>query len=196
MDTTIVPFHDEHAKPYQYLAIRYDITERKRMYLELQESETLTKLGHLAAVVAHEVKNPLAGIGGVIQIIGGRLPKEAPERAVIHDIMQRIDTLNSMVEDLLLFARPRIPKPQTIDILALLHDTIGHMKKDPNVAPIRFSIAGEKVEAQVDWQLLQEVFLNLLQNAVQVQKNSGAGWYPCYGFPTSNFSPGWGKITQ
>ena len=61
VDTTIVPFLDERGKPYQYMAIRYDITERKRSETLLREQAALARLGEMAAVVAHEVKNPLAG---------------------------------------------------------------------------------------------------------------------------------------
>src|SRR5690349_631531 len=73
VDTTIVPFLDDRGKPYQYIAIRADITERKRSEARLREQESLARLGEMAAVVAHEVKNPLAGIRGSLQIIGGRM---------------------------------------------------------------------------------------------------------------------------
>ena len=77
VDTTIVPFLDDRGKPYQYVAIRFEITERKRAEARLREQETLARLGEMAAVVAHEVKNPLAGIRGAVQVIGGRMAPEA-----------------------------------------------------------------------------------------------------------------------
>src|SRR6185369_11308908 len=67
--TTIVPFLDERGKPCQYMAIRSDITERKRSEMLLREQAALARLGEMAAVVAHEVKNPLAGIRGSLQVI-------------------------------------------------------------------------------------------------------------------------------
>src|SRR6476659_10272344 len=67
VDTTIVPFLDDRGKPYQYMAIRSDITERKRSEMLLREQAALARLGEMAAVVAHEVKNPLAGIRGSLQ---------------------------------------------------------------------------------------------------------------------------------
>ena len=71
VDTTIVPFLDEGRKPYQYMAIRYEITDRKRSEEKLREQAALARLGEMAAIVAHEVKNPLAAIKGALQIIGG-----------------------------------------------------------------------------------------------------------------------------
>jgi PAS domain S-box-containing protein len=76
VDTTIVPFLDERGKPYQYMAIRYDITDRKRSEERLREQAALARLGEMAAVVAHEVKNPLAAIKGALQVIGGRMPAD------------------------------------------------------------------------------------------------------------------------
>ena len=64
VDTTIVPFLDDRGKPYQYMALRYEITARKTSEERLREQEALARLGQMAAVVAHEVKNPIAGIRG------------------------------------------------------------------------------------------------------------------------------------
>src|SRR6185312_4726990 len=101
VDTTIVPFLDERGKPYQYMAIRSDITERKRSEMLLREQAALARLGEMAAVVAHEVKNPLAGIRGSLQVIGGRMPEGNRDRSVLRDIVDRLDSLNNIVQDLL-----------------------------------------------------------------------------------------------
>ena len=69
VDTTIVPFLDELGKPYQYVAIRYDITQRKEAQQALVDQASLARLGEMAAVVAHEVRNPLAGLRGALQIL-------------------------------------------------------------------------------------------------------------------------------
>ena len=53
----------------------------------------------LAAVVAHEVRNPLAGIRGALQVIGNRMKPEQPERAVVSEIVTRVDTLNAIQHD-------------------------------------------------------------------------------------------------
>src|SRR5687767_14044128 len=73
VDTTIVPFLDGNGKPRQYLAIRYDISARKAAEAQLREQAALAQLGQLAAVVAHEVRNPLAGLRASLQVIYRRV---------------------------------------------------------------------------------------------------------------------------
>jgi hypothetical protein len=110
VDTTIVPFLDDDGKPYQYMAIRYDITERKQAEDRLREQAALARLGEMAAVVAHEVKNPLAGDPWRAPGHRGRLPETSRDRAIMGDIVARLDSLNNIVQDLLVFARPSEPK--------------------------------------------------------------------------------------
>jgi PAS domain S-box-containing protein len=173
VDTTIVPFLDEHGKPYQYLAIRSDITERKRVEAQLLEQAALARLGEMAAVVAHEVKNPLAGIRGALQIIGSRLPGESRDRGVIGDILARIDQLAEMVRDLLTFARPHEPHIQAASIRSIVGDTAALLKKDPNWSRIEVAIEGEDVLIRADPELMQIVFSNLLLNAAQAMEGAG-----------------------
>ena len=72
VDTTIVPLLEADGKPRQYLAIRSDITQRKVAEQQLADQAALAQLGQLAAVVAHEVRNPLAGVKGSLQVLRSR----------------------------------------------------------------------------------------------------------------------------
>jgi PAS domain S-box-containing protein len=174
VDTTIVPFLDEHGRPYQYMAIRYDISERKRSEDLLREQAALARLGEMAAVVAHEVKNPLAGIRGALQVISARMPPESRDRAVVGDILARLDSLNEMVHDLLLFARPRMPKLAPVLLGPLIEATALLLKKDPDLAGVDVTItAGAHHTVEADSELLQIVFSNLLLNAAQAMSGHG-----------------------
>jgi len=173
VDTTIVPFLDERGKPYQYMAIRSDITERKRSEARLREQESLARLGEMAAVVAHEVKNPLAGIRGSLQVIGGRMAEPSRDRLVMHDIITRLDSLNSIVDDLLVFARPREPKLAPVTVEQLLHNTASLLKKDPAHSGTQVEIHSSPVVIQADAGQLQVVLVNLLLNASQASGNEG-----------------------
>ncbi len=174
VDTTIVPFLNDRGKPYQYMAIRSDITERKRSEALLREQAALARLGEMAAVVAHEVKNPLAGIRGSLQVIGGRMPGESRDRTVLRDIVDRLDSLNNIVDDLLVFARPREPKLAPVVLKDLLRGTAALLKKDPAHSTTQLDVADTDVVVRADAEQLQLVLVNLLLNAAQATHNQGA----------------------
>jgi two-component system CheB/CheR fusion protein len=173
VDTTIVPFLDERGKPYQYMAIRYDITERKRSEALLREQAALARLGEMAAVVAHEVKNPLAGIRGALQVIGGRMADSSRDRAIVGDIVNRLDSLNDIVHDLLVFARPREPKLAPVSLAEVLEGTAALLRKDPAHASVDVRIDGARPTIAADAEQLQTAFLNLILNAAQASGSTG-----------------------
>jgi PAS domain S-box-containing protein len=172
VDTTIVPFLDDRGRPYQYMAIRSDITERMRTEELLREQAALARLGEMAAIVAHEVKNPLAGIRGALQVIGGRMPEASRDRGIIGYIVQRLDSLNDIVQDLLVFARPREPKLAPVALTELIEGTAALLKKDPTHAAAQVSVNGDRPTITADAEQLQIVMMNLLLNAAQA---AGAG---------------------
>ena len=173
VDTTIVPFLDERGRPYQYMAIRSDITERKRSEALLREQAALARLGEMAAVVAHEVKNPLAGIRGALQVIGARMPDGTRDRLVLKDVIDRLDGLNDIVQDLLVFARPREPELAPVSLDVLLQRITSLLKKDPAHAGTAVDISGPSVAISADAEQLQIVLVNLILNAVQATDGDG-----------------------
>jgi PAS domain S-box-containing protein len=173
VDTTIVPFLDEQGRPWQYVAIRSDITDRKRAEQELASQAALVKMGEMAAVVAHEVRNPLAGIAGAVQVIGARLPVAAPERQVVTEILNRIKALNATVEDLLLFTRPRPLRPRPLALAVLLEATTSLLAKDPQAAGVRIEQHCADMALHADPEMLKPVVLNILLNAVQAMGGRG-----------------------
>jgi PAS domain S-box-containing protein len=173
VDTTIVPFLDETGRALQYLAIRNDITERKRAEQALLEQRALVRLGEMAAVVAHEVKNPLAGIAGAIQVIRDRLPPASPDREIIKLILDRIGSLDETVQDLLLFARPREPQLRDCGLDALLAETVALLQRDPQGQKVQVGLAHSGAVVRADPNQLRETFLNVLLNAAQAMGGEG-----------------------
>jgi PAS domain S-box-containing protein len=173
VDTTIVPVLDEGRQPHQYIAIGYDITERKRSEAALRDQEALAHLGKMAAVVAHEVRNPLAGIRGAIQMIGRRLGIGAPERGVINEAVARIDTLNGIVEDLLVFARPSKPSIMPIPVAEVIANTIALFKQDPRTTSVAVRIDPTELIVNADAEHLKIVLLNLVMNSAAAMQGEG-----------------------
>jgi PAS domain S-box-containing protein len=166
VDTTIVPFLNGGGKPRQYLAIRYDITVRKAAEAQLREQAALARLGQLAAVVAHEVRNPLAGLRAGLQVIDHRI-HEPRDHSAIAAMIQRIDDLNDKVEDLLLYARPRPPRPQSIDLKLLMQDVATSAEVSTGRRSSSIPVSGEHVRAYADPDMLRAALLNLTLNACQ-----------------------------
>jgi signal transduction histidine kinase len=173
VDTTIVPFLDEHGKPYQYMALRYEITARKNSEQRLREQEALARLGQMAAVVAHEVKNPIAGIRGALQVIATRMPAESRDKPVVGDIIARLDALNGIVHDLLVFARPRQLRSESVNLDRVIRDTLMLLHRDPMFANLHVEFPQSDAVTSADAEQLQLVFTNILMNAAQAMGGNG-----------------------
>jgi len=173
VDTTIVPSLDDRGRPYQYIAIRHDVTERKQNEAALRAQTALVQLGKMAAIVAHEVRNPLAGIRGAMQVIGRRLAPGTTEHGVVKEVVARIDTLNDIVQDLLLFARPRQPVFASVPAAGLLRETVSLLKEDAKFADVSIVIDATEAPIVADPEQLKLVLLNLLINSAQAMEGKG-----------------------
>jgi len=173
VDTTIIPFRNDSGEIYQFMAIRHDITERKLAEEKLNEKESLARLGEMAAIVAHEVKNPLAGISGALQILATRFPEASRERQVCHEIVNRADSLARRLGDMLVFARPRTPARNAIPVKELVGGVLRQVSSDPAFKSVEIHPVLEDIVLNVDASMVSEVILNLMLNAVQAMNGSG-----------------------
>lgn len=157
----------------KFTGILHDLTERVRLEERLREQSALTRLGEMAAIVAHEVKNPLTGIRGAIQVIGGRLPAGSRDAEVVKEIVSRIDALNDLMRDLLLFARPPQPRLAPIDPLTLLETVSDLVRQDPAAQGVTIDVRGSSVTVMADAELMKLTVQNLFLNAVHAMHGNG-----------------------
>jgi two-component system sensor kinase FixL len=161
----------------RFTGILHDLSERVRIEEQLREQTSLVRLGEMAAVLAHEIKNPLAGVRGAIQVIGTRLPPESKDALMIREIIARIDGLNELVKDLLLFARPPQPRLAPVNVAALVTATASLLNSDPALKDVAVSVdvhGGASPTITADTALLTIVFENLLVNGAQAMGGKGA----------------------
>jgi PAS domain S-box-containing protein len=156
-----------------FTGILHDLSRRTELEEQLREATAMARLGEMAAVIAHEVKNPLAAVRGAVQVIGSRLPAKTSDAAIITEVLARIDGLNDLIQDLLVFARPPAPKPARVDLRALLGSVITLLKRDPALAELDVSVAGDVPYALADPNLMKIALQNLLINAAQAQQGKG-----------------------
>lgn len=173
VDTTIVPFLNDRGKPYQYIAIRSDITARKAAEEKLVQQAALASVGQMAAVVAHEVRNPLAGVKGAVQVLMSRRPPGDGELPVMRDIVARIDSLSELINDLMIYARPRPPRLGLVDLRPLVNDAISIVRRDPSGQSIEIAVEGGDASVTADGELVRATVLNLLLNAAQAMAGRG-----------------------
>jgi two-component system, LuxR family, sensor kinase FixL len=157
----------------RFTGILHDLTARVRIEEQLRERASLAKVGEMAAVIAHEVKNPLAGVRGAIQVLRGRLPSDNADVAILTEIVTRIDALDHLMKDLLLFARPPQPRRVQIEVVPLIAMTADLMCQDPSLRGVRVEIDGTSPPLAADAEMLKIVFQNLLVNAAQAMHGQG-----------------------
>jgi two-component system sensor kinase FixL len=157
----------------KFTGILHDLTARLQIEEQLREQAALARLGEMAAVIAHEVKNPLAGIRGAIQIFAGRMPRGGTDGQVVKEIVSRIDSLDQMMKDLLLFARPPNPRRTATDLVPLVRTTVDLLSRDPAFEHVQVEIEGHAPPVSADAEMLTIVFQNLLINGAHAMKGRG-----------------------
>jgi signal transduction histidine kinase len=158
-----------------------EAAEERRLAEEAQRTaelarwraESLARLGEMAAIVAHEVRNPLAGIKGVLQVVGRRLEPGSDEQRVLQEAAARLDSLQSLTEELLLFARPRPPEPAPLALAMLAREASALLRSDQGFADLEVEITGDGGELAADPQQLRTVMANLLRNAAEAMGGRG-----------------------
>lgn len=142
---------------------------------QMSRAEHLATLGEIAAGLAHEIRNPLAGIAGVLEVVGRDVPDSSPAKEVLHDARHEVQRIQRILTDLLGYARPKPPNIVPADLGA----TIEHAVK-----LARQQVASKKIE--IDWNpcaaassvrhdaaQIEQVVLNILLNAIQAIEGEG-----------------------
>lgn len=144
-------------------------------HTQMSRAEYLAALGELATGLAHEIRNPLAGISGVIDIVGRDLPASSPARAVVKDVRQEITRINRIVSDLLETARPRTPQIRLSDLNTTVEHAVMLARQQVLSKPIKIELqkAENLREVEHDSDQIHQVLLNLLLNAVQAIDSTG-----------------------
>jgi signal transduction histidine kinase len=147
----------------------YGIQQRQAV----ERSEQLAAVGQLAASIAHEVRNPLAGMKGALEVL--RKDIDAAHGEIVEEILAQIERLEHLVRDLLTYARPRALERQPFDLHEVL-DRVLRLHKEPcDAQGVTVHRVYEPGTALIvaDPQQLEQVFLNLIHNALQAMPEGG-----------------------
>jgi len=174
VDLSASPLKDKNNRSIGRSCIVRDVTDVKTMQEELVRTQGLAIVGEMAATVAHEIKNPLAGISGAIQVLAEGMPKGDNRREIVGEILDQVYRLDRTVRDLLNFARPITPVRQGMDLMDSLSGAWKMLAGQSEAKSIRFALQpGDPVEVRADPQLLRQVWVNLFQNAIEAMPSGG-----------------------
>ena len=181
LEVRAMPRFDQNNQLVGLIHVIRDITERKRVAEALQRTEQLKTVGEWAASLAHEIKNPLAGIKGSVEVLVEDPNISKGDKALIVRAVDEIKRIELLIKSLLNFAKP--PRLQLLrtDLNDLLDKTIAFSLKHPSLSaksatPIKVfkDFDPNLPETMADPMQLQQVFLNLLFNAIEAMTDGGA----------------------
>jgi nitrogen-specific signal transduction histidine kinase len=168
-------FHGQDRRILGALMVLTDITALKRLELQIRRSDRLASLGTLSAGMAHEIKNPLVSIKTFAQLLPERYDDSDFRDTFSTLIGHEIDRIDSLVNQLLRFARPAKPHLQPSHVHAILEKSLlllGHRLYQKDIKLTRSWQANvDTIRADADQ--LEQVFLNFFINAMDAMKNGG-----------------------
>lgn len=150
-------------------------TERDLVEERLTRAEHLAEIGHLGASLAHEIKNPLAGISGAIQVIRDGLGEADHRRGILEEILAQIRRLDAAVRDLLLYARPAAPQVEHCALDDLVRRVLVVLREEPAMQRVRVDHGAgfRRVAVQADAGQLEQLLINLIINAAHASHEGG-----------------------
>lgn len=171
---TAVPFTDTRGEPAGIIINFKDLTDMKRMEEALKRADRLATLGELSARMAHEIRNPLAAMGGAVQLLSEHGAVAESDRRLLAIILREADRLNVLISDFLAYARPASPRPERIELRELVEEIRMLLASDQRFAEMTIT---DRVPAHMtvnaDPNQLRQVLINLLNNAAEATGPGG-----------------------
>jgi PAS domain S-box-containing protein len=155
-------------------ALEQNLSDVRKLEHQIMRSEKLATVGQMAAGLAHEIKNPLAGIAGAIQVLGDTLPAQDERRPVVRQVLDQVKRIEGTLRDLLTYARPKTAKLEPTDLHEIIDRALGVVSLFPRkrIEVVRHFQPGLP-QAMVDGELFGQVLTNLFINAVQAMPSAG-----------------------
>ena len=142
---------------------------------QMEKAGHLASIGELAAGLAHEIKNPIAGMKGALEIINQKADPSDPNREIFTEMLLQIDKINKIIHDLLSYARPKEMKKVAVDPNEAINNAIKFARtqiSDKEI-DIQFKSLSNGTLALIDADKIQEVMLNLMVNSISAIHSKG-----------------------
>ncbi len=170
-----------------HLFLFRDIGQMKQLQAEVERNRRLTALGNLAAGVAHEIRNPLSSIKGLATFLANKAPANGREEEAAKTMISEVNRLNSVVSELLEFARPGTVNLAPADINRVILRSLRLAEADMQSKNIRVEFAPRPIDlVPMNQERLTQALLNLHLNAIQAMEPGGVLSIEAHGVPESN----------
>lgn len=151
------------------------LRERSAVEEKLTRAEHLAEIGQLAASMAHEIKNPLAGISGAIQVMQEAMEQDDPHRPILTEVLGQIGRLDAVVKDLLFYARPTPPRKERVRVDEIAVRVLRSLREEPALQRlhIEHKVNDHPAVASVDSLQIEQLLMNLILNAAHASPDDG-----------------------
>jgi PAS domain S-box-containing protein len=172
---TRTAIRDDAGRMIGVSAVLKDVTSYRNLERELSNAEHFATIGELSAGLAHEIKNPLAGIKGAIDVIRGAMPPENEHREILGDVLHEVNRIDKIVRDLLNYAKPKAPSHGDIHLyeIAQRMTAIARQSSKNEAITIELKTLSDIPVFTGDETQLEQVLLNLLLNAQNAVRKGG-----------------------
>ncbi len=165
-------YYDEDIAAELSIYLLKDVTELRELENEFKQKDKLATIGQLAAGIAHEIRNPLAGISGSIQLLSQDEEKIDPDqKKLMKIVLKEIDRLNNLITEFLDYAKPEKKPDQAVNLKDLMTEIAHVLKAHPDAkASLNWELHLESVRILGFSEKLKQAFLNILINSIQALK--------------------------
>ena len=170
------PMLDDYGKTVGTVVVGRDLAERRKLELQLRQSQKLTALGVMAGGIAHEIRNPLAVCSSSAQFLLEDDITADFHKECAHKIQTNIKKASAIIENLLRFARSSLDTEMAeVDLMTVLKETIELVANQAKVQKIQIQFSNQKSVILVSGVsgLLQQVFMNIFLNAINAMPEGG-----------------------
>jgi len=169
------PIYDEDGRMLDTLLIFDDISRRKWVEERRRRSTAQAGLEQMAVTIAHGIRNPLTSIELLATLLAEETQADRDRSRLAQGIQAGVAAVNTVLTNLLAFTRPVKPRVRSVDLREVIEEAMGtawYALKEQQIDPIR-SYDPDPLEVDADQELVKQVFLNLILNAVQAMPSGG-----------------------
>ncbi len=171
-----VPIMDLESSDIVYVGFNIDITALESLQVRLSRAENLATLGQVAAGIAHELRNPLVGIGSTAKVLLDDFEPADAKRKEVEVILAETRRLDRIVNEIVDFARVRRIAPTRVDLTQLVDEVakLLHPQLEQKHLALKINLSPMINEVHADRDQLRQVLLNVVHNALEATPNGGS----------------------